>query len=374
MKKLTILVVLNDDQFFISNFLPLFKELQINGFEIQVASPNTGSKDKIESEGFKFYNIPVRREARTFLSNLFLAFSLFSLYRQVKPDIIHHITLKVILIGTFVSLFGGRKKVLNHFCGLGFIFTLPSNNSLKWFTCLLLRCLMFLKRAKLLFENEDDRIEIIKGIGINSARTSIINGTGIDLNVYSYTNPPSRQGLQILFPGRLILTKGIMDFIETAELCFNELNGKVKFVLAGKIDIHNPAYIPESSIRSRLRPDYIEWIGFTDNMKKEMEQSDIIVLPSYREGLSKSLVEACALGRPIITTNAPGCRDCVIDGLNGYIVALHSPELLADKLKILIQDSAKRIEMGINSRNFAIRNFDIKIISQELKMLYLSMI
>lgn len=369
-KKFTILVVLNDDQFFCSNFLPLFKCLLNDGHIIHVASRNTGYKSKIESEGFFFNNISVRRRTGNIKDNIRLFFQLHRLYKKLQPNIIHHITLKIILIGTMASFISKKGKVVNHFCGLGYVFTLPNGNILRRFVEVILKVVLRLKRSIVLFENKEDQNEIIKISKLESNCTSLIKGAGIDLSVYKFTLPPDNAIIRILLPARMILSKGIMEFIEVAKLKKNSLNGKVIFILIGSLDYENPAFISRLTIERKMEPGYLEWKGFKDNMIKQMQKSDIIILPSYREGLSKSLMEACAIGRPIITTDVAGCRECVQDGYNGFLVPIYSVEPMAEKIEILVNDPVMRKQMGYHSREIAVKNFDLNQVCRSLLKIY----
>ncbi len=368
--KKILLVVINDDQFYCSNFLPLFKKMKDKGYFIHVASKDSGLKNKIEEEGFIFHNIRFNRRIGNPFSNFFIFLSLIRLYKRIQPSIIHHITLKVILMGTIASIFVTKNKIVNHFCGLGYIFSLPKRNFLKTVVKLFLNVVFRIKRSSLLFENEDDKNEIFKIVLKTKSSFFIINGTGIDLIEYKYFPLINNSFVKILFPGRLIYTKGLIDFFKAADILRSNYEGRVKFILAGRVDFENSAYISESVIRSRLINGYVEWIGFTDDMKEEMQASDVIVLPSYREGLPRVLVEACAIGRAIITTSVPGCRNCVKEGYNGFLIPVQSPEVLAQKLKTLINDKEFRIQMGNNSRKFAEVNFDLNLIASALDSIY----
>jgi len=161
-----------------------------------------------------------------------------------------------------------------------------------------------------------------------------------------------------------------MELINAASILEKKLNGKVVFTLAGDCDENNKAVVHKSELEKHLIPGYIDWIGFRKDMILQYQQSDIVILPSYREGLPKSLIEACAIGRPIITTDVPGCRECVIDGYNGMIIPAKTIGPLANAIETLYENEEMRVRMSINSRKLAEREFSIEQVVEDTFSIY----
>jgi glycosyltransferase involved in cell wall biosynthesis len=370
-RKIKLLIVINDDYFFCSHFLPISKIIaEQNRYEIYVVTRDTGYKKQIQLAGFHFIHANIRRGVGNIFNNILYFFRLVQIYNKVKPDIIQHITVKNILIGTAASIFYRSASVINYFSGLGYVFLKPPHRILKKLVSESLLIIDRCRKTLFLFENADDQKEILAIIKSDRVNSNIVNGVGIDLEEFHYTPLPDLAIKDILFPARLLGSKGIFDLIEAATLLEEKLSGKARFIIAGKIDRDNPAHISGRQLRNLIDGTYIKWVGHVNDIKPLMAQSSLIVLPSYREGLPKALVEACAIGRAIIAYDVPGCRECVIDNYNGYLVAPYRIEMLAQKIKSLISDHELLKFMGINSRVIAERKFSIYDVSNHLSEIY----
>jgi glycosyltransferase involved in cell wall biosynthesis len=210
-----------------------------------------------------------------------------------------------------------------------------------------------------IFQNEEDKNIFINNKIINENQSYKIKGSGINLDVYRYTVEPNDVPIRILFTARMLRDKGVIELADAARLLKKRYYHKIKFLLAGDID-NNPKSLTRSELESIIDGEYIKWLGHRTDVRELLEQSHIFAFPSYyREGLPKSLIEACAVGRPIVTTDSIGCKDCVIDGYNGFLVPIRDSQTLAEKLELLINDKQLRIRMGINSRKMAERDFSI---------------
>ena len=198
----------------------------------------------------------------------------------------------------------------------------------------------------------------------------LIKGSGVDLDEFVYSVPLNIEPIKILFPARILYDKGIMELIYAAGILEDDYKGKVLFLLAGNCDDDNLASMSESELKKHLVPNYLEWIGFQKQMVPIYQECDIVVLPSYREGLPKSLIEACAIGRPVVTTDVPGCRECVIDNYNGFLVPAKNSDSLASALKRLIDDKELRLSFGKNSRIIAEKEFSIEKVLEKTFSIY----
>ena len=357
--KRKIFYVANVDWFFISHRLPLALHALEQDYEVYLLSLDTGRRQELEAKGIHFINIPFKRSGSNPFHELKCIFLLYRYYNRYKPEIIHHITLKASLSGSLACKMVGNHHIINAISGLGYNFTDGRDGWLQKAIKLFIRLAFKSKNISFILQNPDD-VELIKGLDlVPFSRIFLIKGSGVNLDEYSYFKASDEFPLKVLFPARILLDKGVMEFIEAAKILESEFLGKAKFILAGDCDKENLSVLGEEELQKFLVKDYIEWIGFQKNMKLIYQNSSIVILPSYREGLPKSLIEACSVGRPIITTDVPGCRECVEDGVNGYLVPAKDADSLADAIKLLLMDAEKRDEFGRNSRLLAEKEFSI---------------
>jgi glycosyltransferase involved in cell wall biosynthesis len=358
MKKL--FIVVNVDWFFLSHRKEIAIMASESGFDVTIIANDTGKRNEIEKLGLKFINLPMSRTTQTLWREMKAFLFLLKIYRQAKPDIIHHVGMKVILLGGLSAKLSNAKGVVNAISGLGISFTGDQINSLptKLFMGVLKYC-HGRNNVRVIFQNLDDKKVFERFRIIEEKQSILIRGSGIDLDDFVYIAEPNNGKIKILLTARMIIEKGILEFIDSANLLRQEYVGKIQFILCGGID-ENPKAISEKQLNELSDGEYVIWLGFRSDIKELLGDSHIVVLPSYyREGLPKSLIEAAATGRPIITTDSVGCRDAVIEDFNGYLVPIKNSRILADKLKILIDSPELRNLFGANSRLYAEREFSI---------------
>ena len=234
------------------------------------------------------------------------------------------------------------------------------NKILKIIIIHILKFVHYKRNVTVIFQNDEDKNIFLKNKIINENHSCKIKGSGVDLSVYRYLPEPDCDGMvRILFTARMLRDKGVLELADAARLLKKEYHHKAQFLFCGDID-NNPKSLTIEELESITDGEYIKWLGYCDNVREQLEQSHIFAFPSYyREGLPKSLIEACAVGRPIITTNSVGCKDCVVDNYNGFLIPIKDSKTLADKLEVLINDKALRISMGQNSRVLAEKEFSI---------------
>jgi glycosyltransferase involved in cell wall biosynthesis len=225
------------------------------------------------------------------------------------------------------------------------------------------------KNIAVIFQNDEDKNIFLSNRIIKAEQAYKIKGSGIDLQTFTYVPEPNDTTIRILFTARMLKDKGVFELAEAASLLKEQYQNTIEFLLCGDID-DNPQSLTKDELNSIADGQYIKWLGRRTDVRELLEQSHIFVFPSYyREGLPKSLIEACAVGRPVVTTNSIGCKDCVIDGYNGFLIPIKDSRALADKLEILIQDKSLRMSMGKNSRCLAEQDFSIeKVIESHLKI------
>lgn len=369
-KDLSVLFVVNVDWFFLSHRLPLALDAMKRGYTVYVLTADTGKKKKIESYGIKFLEIPFQRSGKNLLHEIKCVRLLTKYYKEIKPDIIHHVTLKAALLGSFAAKITKSQNVINAISGLGYNFTDGRNGffqqCIRWMMNLAFKS----KSFYFILQNPDD-VRLMENMNfVPTEHYKLIKGSGVNLKEFPFTEIYEKQKLHILFPARILYDKGVMELINAASKLRHKWEGKIIFILAGDCDEENKAVVHKTDLEKHLIPGYMQWIGFRRDMIFQYQQSDIIVLPSYREGLPKSLIEACAIGRPIITTNVPGCRECVIDGYNGILVPVKTVEPLASAIDELCQSRLKREEMGKNSRKLAEKEFSIESVVRKTFSLY----
>ncbi len=306
----------------------------------------------------------MRRNSINPFNDLLLIFELIRLYRKIKPDLILHYTVKCNIYGGMaarllsipsVAVVSGvghpmiHKGWLNTLVKSLYRFTLP------W-------------HKKVIFENEDDKA-LFDATGLTTPDQSVsIKGCGVDMDYFKPAGEwRNGHGTTFSFVGRLIYDKGVREFIEAAQH-IRKKHANVQFWLVGDIDEGNPSSVSNEDLMYWIRDPVIHYHGATDHVKTYFENSDCIVLPSYRgEGLPKVIMEAMAMERPVITTDTPGCREAVVNGINGYLVAVQSPASIVKAMEDFIRlDHNARMEMGRQGRLKALNEFDEKIIVEQL--------
>jgi glycosyltransferase involved in cell wall biosynthesis len=292
--------------------------------------------------------------------------------KDISPDIIHSVTLKSILLSNLVLLFKRKVNKVNAVSGMGYLFTSNRVSIALYGLKFILRVLIKLGRPHFIFQNLDDLKEF-KKLGVND-NYNLIRGSGVNHKEFKYTPPKTNEKVNITFTGRILKDKGILELIKAIEILPKEIRSKVVLNIYGKIDLDNPAHITEKELKKLLKPNFIVWHGNTNDIKSVLALSDIYCLPSYREGLPKSTLEAMAIGRPIVTTNAPGCEDTVLEGINGFKVDIKDYKALSEKLQLLIEDEPLRIKMGKKSREIFEENFTLDKVVKQTFELYDSLI
>ena len=372
MKSKRIIFVVNVDWFFLSHRLPLALEALNRGYDVFLLAADCGKREEVEKYGIKFVHIPFERSGSNPIHELKCVFKLKRLYKKLCPDIIHHITIKSAILGSLAAKFSGNKNVVNAISGFGYNFTDERDGLLQKIMKLVLKFAFRDKHFSYILQNPDD-INAIKEFNFTSEdKVYLIKGSGIDLQQYSFAALPNNEKLNILFPARILRDKGIIELIDAAKLLQNKLYGKVTFILAGDCDINNPTGIHQDELNNIIVKNYIEWVGYQKQMYEIYKSADIVILPSYREGLPKSLIEACAVGRPIITTDVPGCRECVIENYNGILVKSKNVEELSSAIEILINNKDLRVQYGKNARLLAEKEFSIESVIDKHFSIYKS--
>jgi glycosyltransferase involved in cell wall biosynthesis len=360
--KRKIIYVVNVDWFFVSHRLPLAIEALQRGFAVYLITKNTGEFDKFRKLGIICYDMDFERAGKNPLKELKLINQLIAIYREVKPDIIHHVTLKPSIYGTLAAKrTQKRAQIINAVSGLGYTFTAGRRSVSKILLTLLLRFAYYDKKSKFIFQNPDD-LQVYKKMGfLNDKNYVLIKGAGVDeTKFYLKEKEKNNSGeLKVVLVARMLKDKGIFEFINAANLLKDDFGNRLRFMLVGGIDEFNPAAISADTVNKLCDGTYLTWLGHQTNITEIYHDADIVCLPSYREGLPKSLVEAMSVGCPIITTEAIGCRECVDEGINGFKVPIGDYQILAERIKTLVNNSDLRLHMGQESRKKMLREMSL---------------
>lgn len=354
-----LLIVVNEDRFFLSHRMEVGMAACRNGYEVYVAAKDLGNFQKIRDLGITPIDMPINPAGMNPLEELKTLRFLMSLVRKIKPDIIHNVGLKNILWGGIVARVTKVPCLVNAVCGLGGLF---SSGKLTTLNNIILRFIRFgnhRKGVKVIFQNYDDMSLFMSAKAVSKNQVEYIKGSGVDLEEFPYMEEMDTDIISIIFTARLVKEKGVYELIEAAKLLEPEMRGKVRFLICGRYT-DNSSAVSREYMEANTDSSYINYLGERDDISVLLSSSHIMAFPSYyREGVPKSLIEACAVGRPIVTCNSVGCRDAVDDGVNGFLVEPRNAVMLAEKLRQLINDRGLRIRMGRASRCKAEREFDL---------------
>ena len=367
-----LLIVVNDAAFFFSHRLDLARSAQSAGFEVHVATPPSRRIAEIEAFGFFYHAVPMRRKSINPFTDFFTFLTLFKLYRQLKPNLVHHVSTKPIVYGGIAARLTKVPAVVNTVTGLGYLFISKSFGIrvLRQLVKIAYKIAFMHPHCKIIFQNRDDQ-EIFYKKDRYYEKPIIVPGSGVDVDKFFPVLAEGELPI-VLLASRMLWDKGVGEFVKAAEQLRSQI--KARFVLVGDVDINNPASVPKTSLQQWVEHNIVEWWGWKNDMPQIISQAHIVCLPSYREGLPKVLIEAAAAGKPIVTTDVPGCRDVVKDGYNGFLVPAKNTEELAKALLKLIQNEELRKIMGQRNRILSEEKFSSRLINQKILNIYSSLL
>lgn len=344
------------------------KELQSRNVEVIAVAPFDEWSHQFNNLGVEYFNVPIGRRTLNPFVDIALLLRLYRIYRAEQPDAVLHNTIKPVIYGSIAARYAKAKLVVNMIPGLGYIFTGNGITQrflrpiVKWMYKIALK-----GSRRVLFQNPDDKEYFEQNELVENQLTEVTYGSGVDLDHFYYVEPNPRKGVcTFLLLGRMLWDKGVGEFVEGAE-AVKQLYADVKFQLLGRIDKDNPAHIDEKVITEWNHLGYVEYLGEVADVRNAIERADVVVLPSYyREGIPKALLEAMAMGKPIITTDMPGCRETVVGNLNGILIPARNTKALTDAMCMMINDPRRRMEMGREGRKVAVDRFDVKRVNREI--------
>jgi glycosyltransferase involved in cell wall biosynthesis len=353
-----LLFVVNDTSFFLSHRLPVAIAAREAGFEVDLAALNTGGVDEIRAHRITYHPLAIDRTGINPAHDFRLLWQLVRLIRAVRPTILHTVTIKPVLYGGITARWLGVPSLVSAVSGLGIVFINDDTKTslVRWVVRALYRLALGHGNSCAIFQNPDDLRHMVDGGLVSSKRTILIRGSGVDMSAFEPSPPPPGPPVVIL-PARLVWDKGVAEFVEAGRLLRQD-GVRIRMALVGDLPVHNRS-VPEARIEAWVDQGAIEWWGYQPDMTRVYARSHIVCLPSFREGLPKALIEAAACGRPIVTTDVPGCREVVEHGVNGLLVPPRAPAALAKALRTLAGDCALRREMGRRGRERAVAEFSL---------------
>lgn len=356
----SLLFVVNVDWFFLSHRLPIALEAMRQGYKVHIAVGLTDKLSELQQHGLVVHPLNLERGNAGFVSTCRSTIQLFKLFREIRPDIVHLVTIKPVLLGGLAARFARVPAVVSAVSGLGYVFTARGFKASvrRNIVGVLYQLALGHRNKKVIFQNIDDLQSVSKIANLSNDDIALIRGSGVVLDDFPPQALPDGVPI-VLLAARLLLDKGVVEFVDAAR-DLKQRNVAARFVLVGQIDLANPASCTSSDIERWQKEGFVEIWGQRADMPQVIASAHVVVLPSYREGLPKILIEAAASGRAVITTDVPGCRDAIINGVTGVLVPVRNSAQLAEAIWNMLNDQARCEAMGLAGRKFAEDVFDIR--------------
>jgi glycosyltransferase involved in cell wall biosynthesis len=366
-----ILFFIPEDWVICTHRLPLLRAAVADGHAVTVATRVVDHAGPILATGAELEPLVLRRGFRGVRHEVAGLRELIGIYRRIRPDLVHHVTPKSVIFGTLAARVARVPCVVNAMTGLGFVFTSGSLQArlLSAPIALALRVLLRGRRTRLIVQNVDDVVFFRDRLGVPADAVVLIRGAGVDVREFAPAAEEPAGPLRVVLVARMLADKGIHEAVAAARL-LRALRDDVKIVLAGRDDPENPAAIPRVQLDAWAGEGLVEILGHVEDVPALLRSCHVALLPSYREGLPKSLLEAAACGLPIIAADVPGCREICLDGVNGLLVPARRAEPIARAIECLADDPGLRRAMGAASRSLAVAEFDEEIVAQATMALY----
>ncbi|MEZ5647468.1 MAG: glycosyltransferase family 4 protein [Alphaproteobacteria bacterium] len=369
-RKPRLLFLVTEDWYFLSHRLPIARAARDAGAEVLIATRFSHHHAAIAAEGFKILPLKWERGGQNPFQELRTVFQLAVLYYRWRPDLVHHVAIKPILLGSLsawvVGFWGVRPQVINAVTGLGYFFISPKSR-LSWLIYRLLSFALNRPRTTLILQNKDDHATLLQNGLLHHDRIRLIRGSGVDLDEFPFMPLPEGPPIAALV-ARMLSDKGIYETVEAARM-LRDQGVNLKIYLVGPTDPANPAAISSRMLEAWTKEGIISWLGPRQDVSAIWKEAAIAVLPSYREGLPKALLEAASCGRPIVATDAPGCREICHSDETGLLVPVGDAEALAAALARLAKDPSLRHRLGISARRLVEQEFSTtRVIEQTLDL------
>lgn len=368
----TVAIVINTSWNIFNFRMGLLKALQKDGYRVIAIAPEDDYSQKLEKHGIEHYDIAINNKGTNPIEDAKLIFAFYKLYKEHSPDVILQYTIKPNIYGSMAAVMLGIP-VISNISGLGTVFL---NDSISSKIARMLYKMALKTPKKVFYQNAHDRELFIESKLVQANKTDLLPGSGIDTEKFKPKPVVSDSGsneVKFLFIARLVKDKGLGEFVEAARIIRNQSSTinhqeKSEFYILGAYYPGNPTAITKEEMREWEEEGVVHYLGTSDDVKSVIAEYDCIVLPSYREGLSRVLLEAASMAKPIITTNVPGCKEVVDDDVNGYLCEVRHADSLAEQIKKMIfLSNDERMEMGRKGRQKVIKEFDEKIVIKKYR-------
>jgi glycosyltransferase involved in cell wall biosynthesis len=331
------------------------------GHTIVVIAPSDEYTEHLKGLGYIYYDIALDNKGSSPFRDFIFFKSLLRLYRKIKPDVILHYTIKPNIYGSFAAGICGIPSI-NTISGLGTVFL---RDGLSSRLAKYLYRLAFLFSKRVFFQNESDKALFIKQNLVHATNTVVVPGSGIDLSKYSSSEAVQGTEVIFLFVGRLLYHKGIVEYVEAAK-SLRKKNYNWRFQICGAIEPEAKLGVQEHELNSWIENDSIEYLGFSNQIKEVIRKATCIVLPSYREGISRTLLESAAMSKPLIASDVPGCKEIVFNNRNGFTCRPADSADLAEKMEQMgLLSNEQRDKLGKNGRRLMEETFDERFVIKE---------
>lgn len=359
-----LLFFITNPAFLVSHRLPLALAARDAGYEVHVASMGGPAAAGLESLGLIHHTLPLSRTSMRPWTEARSLWAIWRLFRQVRPDLVHAVTLKSVLYGGIACRLAGVPAYVAAISGLGYVFIPGSGarGALRRVALVLYRLALGQANSRVIFQNTADRDVLIDAGAVRPGQVVMVRGSGVDLDRFA-PEPWPPGPVTVAMASRLLHDKGVREFVEAARLSASRGEG-LRWRLAGSLDPDNPASVRAEELAAWQAEGIVDHVGECPDVAAFYAQAHIVTLPSYREGLPKSLIEAAACGRPVVTTDVPGCRDAIEPGISGLLVPARDARALADAVGRLAADPGLRERMGAAGRALAERDFGLDRIVQ----------
>ncbi|HTY35891.1 MAG TPA: glycosyltransferase family 4 protein [Bacteroidota bacterium] len=345
----------------------IFRDLSSAGIEVVALAPRDEFTPRFDDLGARFVELRMNRRGMNPFADLMLMQRLYRTYSQERPDVVLHNTIKPVIYGSIAAGRAGVRRIVNMISGLGYVFIGDG------IVQRLLRPLVHrlyrhaLRRADVvLFQNPDDRKYFVDHHLVQAEKSEVIPGSGVDTKRFEYVGSRNtKTHCTFLFVGRILKDKGVLEFVDAAKLVKRSFP-KARFQVLGKIDPENPSHIDRSEVERWVNEGTIEYLGERGDVRDVLGRADVVVLPSYREGVPRSILEAMAMGKAVITTDVPGCRETVEHERNGLLVPPKDVSSLNAAMVDLLRHPGKRAQMGKEGREIAETRFDVRIVNKQI--------
>lgn len=373
MSKRRVILFANSDWYLFNFRLSLALELKRQGVEVLLLSPPGQYGQRLQDQGLRWEPVPMQRRSLNPLREARLVAWLVAKFRREAPTLVHCFTIKCAVYGSLAARLAGAPARVNAVAGMGYVFISNDTRArvLRPLVRASLRTALGGINARLVLQNPDDAALFAAAKLVDREQVRVIPGSGVDCAhfVAGDGQRDSMRPLRVLMAARLLWDKGLAEFVEAARRLRSE-GRAIEFLLAGNSDPGNPAAVPVEVVQGWDAAGVVRWLGHVDDMASLFSTVDVVVLPSYREGLPKGLIEAAACALPLVTTNVPGCREVVSDGVDGLLVPVRDGVALAEAIARLHDDPNLAASLGRSARAKVLERFDEKIVIERTLDVY----